>query len=592
MILSTRTSPVHQAVRSVLRFCKRNVGNASQVSQKHVAIVGSGPSGFYTAKYLLEKNPSLHVDLIEQMPVPFGLVRYGVAPDHPEVKSVQSTFIDQVATNSRFRYFGNVELARDVTFSQYNHRHSPTHTPANNIISVDQLRKHYKAVVLACGAEADRKLDIPNEDSAGVFSARSFVNWYNGHPDYTHIGDKLNLENVTDVAIIGHGNVAVDCARILAKSTAELAETDISSNALHQLTSSSVKNISMIGRRGCVQASYTIKELRELTKLNDVSINIFQKDLDSSLNPASLIEIEKKRHLKRFMELTKDITTNSNVNNDLEATTSKNIYLRYLLRPVSIGADIEALSASLPLKDRALDMDLSSTDIPDSTVGAKVIKLAQNKTIKSLHVQRTTLVGETGSQNAVDDVKTPIESIPCQLLLVSVGYKSISFPGVPFDVNKYVVPNEHGRVLAKAPSAPQHADGGLRQITSTLNRMLGDDDQDESIHNETISGLYVVGWLKKGPTGTIATSVNDAKDTVQAILSDLDNADETMDTVDNSDVEYDPINSIPALQKSSVINWKQFKKIDEFEVNSGQILSPHKPREKIVDRHTMIKIAG
>ncbi len=252
----------------------------------------------------------------------------------------------------------------------------------------------------------------------------------------------------------------------------------------------------------------------------------------------------------------------------------------------------EVLSASLPLKDRALDMDLSSTDIPDSTVGAKVIKLAQNKTIKSLHVQRTTLVGETGSQNAVDDVKTSIESIPCQLLLVSVGYKSISFPGVPFDVNKYVVPNEHGRVLAKAPSAPQHADGGLRQITSTLNRMLGDDDQDESIHNETISGLYVVGWLKKGPTGTIATSVNDAKDTVQAILSDLDNADETMDTVDNSDVEYDPINSIPALQKSSVINWKQFKKIDEFEVNSGQMLSPHKPREKIVDRHTMIKIAG
>lgn len=176
-----------------------------------VCIVGSGPGGFYTAKYLLKEKLGLSIDMVEKLPVPFGLVRFGVAPDHPEVKSVQSDFAN-VASNDHFRFFGNVQVGKDV--------------------SLMELREWYDVVVLAYGAASDAKLNIPGEHLNGVYSARKFVNWYNGHPDNANLNPKLDGKSAI---VIGHGNVGLDCARILSKSYECLKSTDISSTALEHL---------------------------------------------------------------------------------------------------------------------------------------------------------------------------------------------------------------------------------------------------------------------------------------------------------------------------------------------------------------------
>ena len=434
-----------------LSSLKRMSSKVASVNQ-HVAIIGSGPSGFYTAKYLLEKNPDLHVDIIEQMPVPFGLVRYGVAPDHPEVKAVQTTF-EQVATNPRFRFFGNVEVQRDNTFSQYSSKNTSSHSSASNTVSIEELRKSYRAVVLACGAVDDRALDISNEHSGGVLSARSFVNWYNGHPDYVHVLHKNNIDlsKIHDVAIIGHGNVAIDCARILAKTTDELAATDISKHALEELKGSSVSDIHMIGRRGALQSAYTIKELRELTKLAAAKVLISKDDFQQSCNEASLQEVENKRPLKRLFQLTKEIVedtaasvgvTPSAVAEDAgeeeKNDRRRNIHIDFFKRPYAVLATDNEPLPPLPLKDRAHDHQLSSIAIPNSTVGAKVTKLDRNKQVIGIALHKTELVGPPGSQCAVDTTDeaggdNSLINLPCQLLLISVGYKSVIYPGVPFD---------------------------------------------------------------------------------------------------------------------------------------------------------------
>ena len=198
-----------------------------QKASPKVAIVGSGPAGFYTAKYLLEKHPSLTVDIIEALPTPFGLVRHGVAPDHPEVKSVVSTFTE-VAQHARCRYFGNVSVGMEKKDNNDMSVH----------VSVGELQKAYDVVVLAYGASSDAPLNIPGEDLQGVMSARNFVNWYNGHPLYAN--NKIDLSRTKRVVIVGQGNVAIDCARILAKQPSELATTDIAPHALDVLRQSAV----------------------------------------------------------------------------------------------------------------------------------------------------------------------------------------------------------------------------------------------------------------------------------------------------------------------------------------------------------------
>ena len=320
----------------------------SQSNFKRVAIVGSGPAGFYTAKYLLEKNADLHVDILEKMPVPFGLVRYGVAPDHQEVKSVQETFA-KVASNPRFRFFGNVELEAvedgavggssliKSGFTESDLQISKKDSVKTNLVTIDELKAHYKGgVVLACGAENDRKLNLKHEDDLKeVLSARSFVNWYNGHPDYKWVGDSIDLSAVEDVVIVGQGNVAIDCARILTKSVDELAKTDIAGYALKALKKSKVKRVQVVGRRGAAQASFTIKELRELTRLEGVTVSIDADELARGMNSVSEREVTNSRGGARIMKLMNDITEETTARGERNEN-DRDIAVRFLLQPQAL----------------------------------------------------------------------------------------------------------------------------------------------------------------------------------------------------------------------------------------------------------------
>src|SRR5215510_3129820 len=234
----------------------------------HVAVVGSGPSGFYAAEALLKSGLAVRVDMIERLPAPYGLVRYGVAPDHPKLKEPILLY-SAIARLPHFSLLGNVAVGRDV--------------------SVEELRAHYHAVVFTCGAQTDRQLGIPGENLSGSHTATEFVAWYNGHPDYRDHSFDLSQEVVV---IVGQGNVAADLCRILAKSVDELRTTDIARHALDALAGSKVREIHVIGRRGPAQAKFTNKELKELGELANCDAVVDPRDLE--LNPASLAEIEAK----------------------------------------------------------------------------------------------------------------------------------------------------------------------------------------------------------------------------------------------------------------------------------------------------------
>lgn len=208
-----------------------------------IAVVGSGPAGFYAIEALTRLCPHVEISLIERLPVPFGLVRYGVAPDHPKLKQTAVVF-DQLAQSGPVRFFGHVTVGQDV--------------------SVDELRDTHHAVIFTCGAESDRALGVPGESLPGSHTATEFVGWYNGHPDYRDHHFDLSQEVAV---VIGQGNVAADVARILLKPVDALRQTDIAAHALDALAASRVREVHVIGRRGPAQAKFTHKELRELGEL-------------------------------------------------------------------------------------------------------------------------------------------------------------------------------------------------------------------------------------------------------------------------------------------------------------------------------------
>ena len=250
-----------------------------------VAIVGSGPSGFYAAAALLKAPIKVAVDMFDRLPVPYGLVRYGVAPDHAKIKNVISVY-RKTAELEGFSFFGNVNVGTDV--------------------EVGELRKYYDAILFACGAETDRKLGIPGEDMPGSHTATEFVAWYNGHPDYR---DRVfDLSGETAV-IIGQGNVAMDVSRILSKTVEELKTTDIARHALDALAKSNIKEIHMIGRRGPVQAAFTPVEIREFGELSDCHPVVDPKDLEVS--GASQVELDDPDNAQRRKnyEILKSLST-------------------------------------------------------------------------------------------------------------------------------------------------------------------------------------------------------------------------------------------------------------------------------------------
>jgi len=240
----------------------------SESSPLRIAIVGSGPSGFYAIDALLKKDIPVEISMFERLPAPYGLVRSGVAPDHPKLKKAIKVYTS-LAQSPVFTYFGNVTVGSDI--------------------SIDELKAAYHAVVLSCGAETDRKLGISGEDLPGSHTATEFVGWYNGHPDYRD--REFDLSHETAV-VIGQGNVAADVSRILAKTLDELKNTDIAQHALEVLAESRIRDIYVIGRRGPAQAKFTSKELKEFGELADCTPVVDPEEL--VLNPASITELEDK----------------------------------------------------------------------------------------------------------------------------------------------------------------------------------------------------------------------------------------------------------------------------------------------------------
>lgn len=234
-----------------------------------VAIVGAGPSGFYASEALIRSDLSVEIDLIERLPSPYGLVRSGVAPDHPKLKQAIQVYDKIASNNPELNYIGNVTVGRDIT--------------------VDELRNSHHAVIFTCGAETDRKLGIPGEDLAGSHTATEFVAWYNGHPDYRDRTFDLSHENAV---VIGQGNVAADVSRILSKTVDELKNTDITQHTLDVLAESKIKNVYVIGRRGPAQAKFTSKELKEFGELADCDAIVDKNELE--LNEASKAELAEK----------------------------------------------------------------------------------------------------------------------------------------------------------------------------------------------------------------------------------------------------------------------------------------------------------
>lgn len=352
-----------------------------------VAIVGAGPAGFYTAKYLLSgmENHKVGIDMFDELPTPYGLVRSGVAPDHPEVKNVQNDFA-KIANDGSCRFLGNVRFGEDI--------------------SPSELISYYDAVVLTYGASSNDKLNITGNELEGIYSARTFVNWYNGHPDFTNC--QFDLDRCENAVVIGQGNVAVDVARILSVQMDHLEKTDITENALDALSNSTLKNIYMVGRRGPAQAAFTIKEFRELTRLKGVQLALSSEEIEKGSNEESLLEVNGHRAKKRKFALIEKVSAAKQSQN----TKNKKLDVRFFLNPSQYLSDV----------------DINAT----------------NKKVSSVEFDVTTLTGDAESQKAV--ISGEKERIKADLVFESIGYRSVEVAGVPFDSKRGIVPNQKGRV--------------------------------------------------------------------------------------------------------------------------------------------------
>lgn len=345
-----------------------------------VAIVGSGPAGFYTAQKLL-KNAQISVDIFEKLPVPFGLVRYGVAPDHAEVKNVIKSFTN-VANSNRVNFLGNVSIGKDLTLRE--------------------LFLGYHAVILCYGSSQDRYLNIDGESSTNVVSARQLVGWYNGDPSDKDL--KLDLDCDT-ACIIGQGNVALDCARILLKPPG-LDKTDIASQAYAKIAKSKVRRIVVVGRRGPVQVAFTTKEFRELIKFNHCSIDVGPPEIKLCLNDSQYYT-NLSRQRRRLTELIADAS--KKIASDKEFK----IEFRFMRSPIKIK--------------------------PSCYGNVEKIVFTKNKFLSS-----DAFFDEKAS---IKSDLNDIEELNCGLVIRSIGYRAILIDSMlPFDQKRGVIINQNGRV--------------------------------------------------------------------------------------------------------------------------------------------------
>jgi ferredoxin--NADP+ reductase len=438
---------------------------------RRAVVVGAGPSGFYTTDQLLDAG--FEVDLIDALPTPFGLVRAGVAPDHPKIKSVTRVY-EKTAAKPGFRFYGGVELGSDITRAD--------------------LLARYHAVVYAFGTADDNRLGIPGEDRPGSYPATRFVAWYNGHP---HAASEHFDLSARRAVVIGNGNVAIDVARMLVLEPRELAPTDTADHALSALAAAHIEEVVVIGRRGPAQAAFTTPELRELGELAraDVHVEPAQAELDP--------------HSEQWLESSGDATAKRNVKLLREyaalapAGKSHRISLRFLRSPVAVLGEGE-------------------------TGPVTGVRLARNRI-------------EPEGRGGLRAVATgEVEELECGLVLRSIGYRGRPVDDVPFDAARGLIRNVGGRVC----------------------------DEESRSHR----GEYVVGWIKRGPSGVIGTNKKDATDTVAKIVEDA-----------AAGALAEPVEHDRDWLRATVptaVEWSGWQSIDERERQAGE---PHgRPRVKLV----------
>ncbi|MDO8292313.1 MAG: FAD-dependent oxidoreductase [Gallionella sp.] len=347
-----------------------------------VAIIGSGPAGFYAAEALLRRTDTVvHVDMFDRLPTPYGLVRGGVAPDHQSIKTVARVY-EKTAARPTFRFLGNVCLGRDVM--------------------VEDLRRHYHQIVYAIGSEADRRLGIPGEGMPRCTPASVFIGWYNGHPDYRHA--KIDL-SVSRVAVVGNGNAAIDAARMLLRTPAELEKTDIAAHALEALRNSRVREVYIIGRRGPEQASFTPPELKEFGEMEDVEPIVAPEELAGCAIPEAEGNSQQKKNLKILQAFA---ARQLGAKTPLSEKTKK-LHLRFLVSPTEVIAGADGNVAGLVIEKNRLEVQ------PDGAVSAR----------------------STGE----------VETLDVGMVLPAIGFTAKRIAGVPFDEKAQVIANEDGRVV-------------------------------------------------------------------------------------------------------------------------------------------------
>jgi ferredoxin/flavodoxin---NADP+ reductase len=449
----------------------------------HVAIVGSGPSGFFAAASLLKAADGsdefdVAVDMLEMLPTPWGLVRSGVAPDHPKIKSISKQF-EKIAEDVRFRFFGNVVVGEHI--------------------GAAELAEHYDAVIYAVGAQSDRSLNIPGEDLAGSIPAVDFVGWYNAHPHFEQMTPDLSGARAV---VIGNGNVALDVARILVTDPDALALTDIADHALEALRPRGVEEVVILGRRGPLQTAFTTLELRELADLDGVDVIV---------DPAQLQAISDEDAATAGRTTNQNIKVLRNYASQQPRPGHRRIVFRFLTSPIELKGD---------------------TSVEQIVLG------------------RNELVSDDSGRVVAKDTGAR-EELPVQLVVRSVGYRGVPTPGLPFDNTTATIPNTAGRVVGS--------------------------------RNE-----YVVGWIKRGPTGVIGTNKKDSQDTVDTLLDDLAAA-KPADFADFAEDHAQQLTDWLTSRQPKLVTDAHWKLIDDYERAAGE---PHgRPRIKLPSLAKLLQIS-
>jgi ferredoxin/flavodoxin---NADP+ reductase len=448
----------------------------------HVAIVGSGPSGYFAAASLLkfadsDDDGDVRVDMLEMLPTPWGLVRSGVAPDHPKIKSISAQF-EKTALDPRFRFFGNIVVGDHVQAAE--------------------LAERYDAVIYAVGAQSDRSLGIPGEDLPGSVAAVDFVGWYNAHPHFEEMAPDISSGRAV---VVGNGNVALDVARILVTDPDVLATTDIADHALQSLHDRGVEEVLIVGRRGPLQAPFTTLELRELGHLEGLA------DVDVIVDPSDFADISDEDVEAAGKTVKNNIKVLRGYSEREPRGAKRRIVFRFRTSPIEIKGEHR---------------------------------------VESIVLGRNQLVNENGRIVAKDTGER--EEEPAQLVVRAVGYRGVPTPGLPFDEKTGTIPHTGGRI-----------DGSPNE--------------------------YVVGWIKRGPTGVSGSNKSDSQETVDTLLSDLSGAD-------LADVGADHSEKLVAWlleRQPKLITDDHWKLINDYERAAGE---PHgRPRVKVTSVAELLRIA-